>query len=306
MIQIENFSFLGLIALSYLMVRFGFDAKVFAGIPKLLFTFCYPALILTSFAVLDSDLSQQHVIFTVVFTVVSTGLIYALTSVVLSRYQNAARREVIAFYTAVGNVTFVGLPFIFYFFGPFGLSFAILYGVVQDMLIWSVIYTRFAGRGSLRQGIKTLLNPCFIAVILGFIVAQSPWTLPGTVELPIRLLADATIPLALLCIGSLLAESRGALKAIDRDALLAVGVKTFIVPVLGFGILRLFGIDQTLALLCSFILFLPAPLLSVLFSKEFGKDVDFANVLFVVSTLLFLLICVGLFALQTAGIIPRI
>ena len=302
MIQIDNFSFLIIIFLSYILVRRGLDPKVFAGIPKLLFTFCYPALILVSFAVLDSDLSHQDVVFTVAFTAISTGLIYLPSLWVLRHYGNEGRKELIAFYMVIGNVTFVGLPFIFYFFGLFGLSFAILFGVVQDVFVWSVCYARFAGKSNPRQLIKTVLNPCFIAVIAGFIFAANRWPLPGFVQLPVQMLADATIPLALLCVGSLLAQNRDSLKIVDRDVILSVGIKTFLIPIIGFAVLRVIGVDPALALLCSFILCMPAPLLSILFAKEFGKDAAFANVVFVVSVLAFLLVCIVLFFLQTMGV----
>lgn len=299
MVQIESFSFLVLIFMAYLLVRMGFDANVFASIPKLLFTFCYPSLILVSLAALESDLSSQHIFFVIAFSVVSTFSIYLITQAALFRYKNELRREVIALYMVVGNVTFTGLPFLSYFFGPFGVSFAILFTVVQDFFIWSVGYARFSGKSNIKQSIKTILNPCFIAVIIGFIIAGSQWTIPGSVKLPVQMLADATIPLALICIGSLLAQNRGTLKAIDRDAILVVAAKTFLVPAIGAVLLLLIGVDIYLVVLCAFILCLPAPLIAILFAKEFDKDVSFANVIFVVSTLVFIFICVVLHQLQT-------
>ena len=306
MIEIANFSFLFLILLSFLLVRFGFDSKAFDYIPKILFTLSYPALVLLSFSVIDSDLYPHHIVFTVVFSLISTSLLFLLPYLALRRYRKIDRKEIIIFYIMVGNVTFVGLPFIAYFFGAFGISFAILFGMVQDFFIWSLTYTRFSRRGSLKQAVKSLLNPCFLALIVGLILAFSPLSLPGFSMLPLQLLADLTIPLALLCIGSLLAQNRAALKHIDRDAVCAVLTKTFLIPVLAFVVLRLVGTELPLALLASFILSLPAPLLSILFSKEFNKDTAFANVQFVCSTLAFVLACGILFLLQAGGIIPRI
>jgi len=109
------------------------------------------------------------------------------------------------------------------------------------------------------------------------------------------MLANMTIPLALLFIGSLLAQNAGVLRRLDRDALAAVGIKTFLLPSLVFLVLTALGIDPTLVLLCCFLAALPMPLLCVLFSKEFGKDVTFANGAFVLSTLVFILLSIGLF-----------
>ena len=303
MIEIANFSFLFLILLSYLLVRFGFDTKAFDYIPKILFTISYPALVLIAFSTIDSDLYAYQILFTLVFTIISTVLLFLLPYYILRRYRKAERKEIILFYMMVGNVTFVGLPFIAYFFGPFGISFAILFGMIQDFFIWSLTYTRFSRRGSLKHTMKSLLNPCFLALIVGLILAFSPLSLPGFSRLPLQLLADLTIPLALLCIGSLLAQNRGALKHIDRDVVLSVLIKTFLIPGITFLILRIIGTALPLALLASFILSLPAPLLSILFAKEFDKDTAFANMQFVCSTLAFVFACGILFLLQTGGIL---
>jgi len=306
MIEIESFSFLFLILISYLLVRFGFDSKAFDHLPKILFTLSYPALVLLAFSTIDSDLYPHHIVFTVIFTVIATVLLFLLPYFALRRYRKADRKEIIIFYTMVGNVTFVGLPFIFYFFGAFGISFAIFFGMIQDLFIWSLTYARFSRRGSWKHTLKSLLNPCFLALIAGLILAFTPLSLPGFSMLPLELLADLTIPLALLCIGSLLAQNRDAIKHIDRDVVFSVVVKTFLIPGITFVVLHIIGIERDLALLSSFILSLPAPLLSILFAKQFDKDTAFANTLFVFSVLIFVLACGVIFLLQTGGIIPRI
>ena len=301
MIQISDFSFLLLILLSFLMVRFGFDSKVFDSIPKLLFTFCYPALIITSFSVVDSTLSSQYFLHSAIFAFVVTGLVFLISCGVLRGYKNSSRKEIIIFYMMIGNITFVGLPFIFFFFGALGLSLAILIGVLQDIYIWSLNYTRFSRRGSFRQTIKALGNPCFIALVVGLAVNGSGTALPEFISMPARMLADATIPLALLCIGGILAQNRGILKKLDFDVIMVVTIKTFIVPVIAFLIFRAIGVSFFLSFLFGFIMTLPAPILSILFSKEFGCDVEFANSVFVLSVIAFSLLSVALFVLQSFG-----
>lgn len=300
MFETENFSFLLLILVAFALTRAKLDQGAFERIPKLLFNLCYPAVILISFAGMDGGVFGSESLFIMGFSAVYTVVFYLLTLALLRRYKRADRKDLIAFYMVANNVVFVGLPFIAYFFGGWGVRLAILFNVAQDFFIWSFCYGMFAGRGSVRQTLKVMLNPCFVAVIAGVALAGTGTSVPGLIAPPLALLADMTAPLALLCIGSLLAQNAGALRAISRDAVFAVLAKTFVLPAVVFGILTLAGVESALVTFAAFIAILPAALLSVIFSKEFGKDVAFANVLFVLSTGMFILVNVGLYLGQRA------
>jgi len=295
MIQADNFSFLILMLVSFIMVKAGFDKKAFDTIPKLLFNLCMPSLILVSFSGMDGDMSQTDALFIIVFVVIYTLAIYPIALYALRCYKNADRKEILAFNMILGNISFVGLPFISYFFGMWGVRLAIFFSAVQDFFIWSLCYRMFAGKGNIRQTLKTIMNPCFVAVVGGIIIAGIGFVIPSFLLAPIDMLASMTVPLALLCIGSLIAQNTGALRNIDRDAVISIAIKTFALPAIVFAALYFIGsIDPSLVLLATFITALPTGLLSILFSKEFGKDVAFANVAFVLSTLTFIVMCIAL------------
>ncbi|MCL2856136.1 MAG: AEC family transporter [Oscillospiraceae bacterium] len=292
--QAENFSFLALILIAYLLVRKGFGVKAFDNIPKLLFNLCMPALILVSFSGMDSEISSQDTLFVSVFAVAYTLPVYLAARYALRRYQNTARKETIALNMIIGNTSFVGLPFIFYFFGSWGVRLTILFSVVQDVFLWSLCYSMFAGTRSVKQTLKVVMNPCFVAIVVSFALAGLRLEIPDIIRPPIDMLANMTVPLALLCIGSLLAQHTSALRNIDRDAIISVAVKTFALPTVVFFIFITIGMSLELTLLSTFITALPAGLISVIFAKEFDKDVAFANVAFMLSTLTFILLCVTL------------
>lgn len=296
-----NFSFLLLIALSYVLVKRGFDKIAFEGLPKLLFGVCYPALVLVTFTNVDADFTAEIILFITLFAII-TGLgFYFLGLFALKRYKTPGRREIILFYLLVAN-TFVALPFIAFFFGAFGLSFVILFGVILDFFVWSLGYAQFAPKKGTKEMLKTVFNPCFVTVILGMIMALFSIPLPAVITPPIQMLADAVIPLVLLLVGSLLAQNTHALKSIDKDVILTVLARIVVLPVITFFVLRLFRVDPSLAFLSAFLVALPAPMLGIVLAKQFEKDVAFANALFVVSTPLFVIGCGILFLLQHLGI----
>jgi len=296
MIESNDFSFLWLVILSGVLVRLGFDRSVFDNIPKLLFNLCFPALVLITFADMGSHgILEPDALAISAFAVVYTLAVFVTARRIMRPYGNAARKELIVFNMILGNITFVGLPFISYFFGVWGLRLAILFGVVQDFFIWSLCYWMFAQKGGLRQTLKTVLNPCFVAIVTGFVLAGAQLELPAIISTPIGMLAGMTVPLALLCIGGLLAQNTGILARIDCDIMVSIAVKSLLMPAAVFAILTALNLDPTLVKLCTLITALPTGLLSVIFAKEFNKDIDFAKTAFVISTCLFILICVVLY-----------
>ena len=292
--QTESFSFLVLILIAGLLVKKGFDPRAFDSIPKLLFNLCMPALILTTFSGADSEIYRQDALFIAIFAVSYTIVIYPIALCVLRRCKNPGRKEILAFNMIVGNTSFVGLPFAAFFFGVWGVRLIILFSAVQDFFIWSLCYWVFAGKRSPGQTLKVILNPCFVAVLTGLTLAALQVALPDVVRVPVDMLAGMTVPLALLCIGSLLAQNTGALRNIDRVAVISVAIKILALPTVVFLVLTTIGINSELVLLATLITAFPSALLSVLFAKEFDKDIAFANVAFVLSTLTFILGCVAL------------
>jgi len=295
MFQANDFSFLILILLAFVLVKAGFDTKVFDSIPKLLFNLCFPALILITFSGMDDDVAQTDAVLVVAFSVVYTIIVYPIARFALRRYPIENRREPLALNMILGNISFVGLPFIYFFFGMWGARLAILFSAAQDFFIWSVCYAVFAGKGDIKQTLKTVLNPCFVAILLGFVIAGTPLEIPGMLVTPISMIAGMTVPLALVCIGGVLAQNTAALRHIDRTAVISVAIKAFVLPALVYVVLTAIGFSPALVMLCTLVTALPAGLLSVIFAKEFEKDVAFANVAFVISTVLFILICSVLF-----------
>jgi len=293
--QTESFSFLVLILIAFVIVKRGFDTKALDNAPKLLFNLFMPALILTSFSGMDGEIAQRDAIFVAAFSVVFTLAVYPVARYLVRNHSIAGRKEPLAFNMILGNSSFVGLPFISFFFGIWGVRLTVLFAVVQDFFIWSLCYSMFAGTRSAKQTLKVVLNPCFIAICVSFALAALGLEIPQVIRPPLDMLAGMMVPLALLCIGSLLAQNTAALKNIDRDVIVSVAIKTFGLPAVVFAVLMAIGIDRELVLLATFITALPAGLLSVMFAKEFKKDIAFANVAFVLSTLTFILCCVALF-----------
>jgi len=304
MAQANDFTFLLIAVVSFALVKIGFDTKAFDSISKLLINLCLPSLILLSFSSMGADVFQYEAVFVVVFTAVYIFITYSVARMVLRRYKNMARKEILPLNMAVGNISFLGIPFSALLFGEWGVRLTILSSIAVDFFIFSVVYAMFAGKNSFRQWLGSMLNPCFIAIVVGFGLALMQLQVPAIIRTPMYMLSDMTMPLALLYIGNLLAQNTHALKNIDREAVISIAIKGFALPPIVFVLLTAMGTSRELVLLCTFFTALPAGMFSVIFSKEFNKDIAFANVVFVLSAFIFMAGCLAVYVLMDVPISP--
>lgn len=191
-----------------------------------------------------------------------------------------------------GNLGYIGLAVVFYFLGEKGLTQAsILVGfliLVQNFLSVG-IYTHFLkvqGKpGSTGFFLKQiLLHPVILALLSGALVSFAGLSLPNILDRTLLILGGLALPLALLVIGASLSFTQ-IWKEI-RLVFACSGIKLLLLPLSGFALSRLLGIE-TQDFLPGFILLAsPAATIVYVMSAEMGGDVNLATASVSVSTLL--------------------
>ena len=88
---------------------------------------------------------------------------------------------------------------------------------------------------------NALLHPVSLPIMAGLLFAQTGWVLPGVIDKPLELLANAFGPLALVLVGVTLANT--PVGQHWRKALALAGVKNLLHPLLVFGLCRLLGVS---------------------------------------------------------------
>lgn len=88
---------------------------------------------------------------------------------------------------------------------------------------------------------NALLHPVSLPIMAGLLFAQTGWVLPGVIDKPLELLANAFGPLALVLVGVTLANT--PVGQHWRQALALAGVKNLLHPLLVFGLCRLLGVS---------------------------------------------------------------
>lgn len=279
-----------------LMVGIGYGAsatkllpeKTADTLPQLLFNICYPAMILEAFLTVDVSVVLGTG-FSVVATTVVATLALLVLGLVIFRRQPEDRKALYLFLMAVGNVTYVAIPLVSVFLPAEAMLVAILHSTAQDPLIWGIYHPLLLGSSKTdEKPLKAALtSPCLIATVVGMLLCFTGIPLPAFMMDTMSRISAVTSPLALLLIG-MLVRQYGLLSWLhDRRALLYSFLKVLVLPCCLFPFFRPF-LSPGDAVLLSILFGSPAPLLSIVWAKQNGKDVAFPVHCFLASTLLFL------------------
>lgn len=142
------------------------------------------------------------------FLVVAIGVTLAVSVLVYfgtgaTRWKDSRRQ--LALTAGFGNIGYFGLPIVLGVLGArAGLAVAVLVLVHNVIfLIGYPVLVSFTSGVNVRQALirSGPRNPMFAAVILGFVLYLTQWSLPGFLGNAVALLAASTIPVALVAIG---------------------------------------------------------------------------------------------------------
>ena len=209
---------------------------------------------------------------------------------------NPGQRSTFLFLTTFTNYGFLAIPLVFALFGQAGLVRLIVFNLGFTFLLWTFGVTILAGpRARGIKVFKNLANNATLALGLGLIVGISGFRVPGFILEASRIIGNATIALALIVVGSILAQ-RGTQKAASFKAIFAlVFCRLILIPALTIILINLFdGLPKMLAAIIVLQAAMPSASTTPIFTRKFGGDTELAasGVFF---TTLFSIITVPLF-----------
>lgn len=142
-----------------------------------------------------------------------------------------------------GNVGNFGLPLIEFRFGPEGLLPATIYflALIVIAFVIGVFAASWQSGGSGQAMLSVIKTPAVVAVIPALFFNWTNLAVPLMVSRVTGLLGNAMIPVMLVALGVQLASS-GAIK-IDRDTLVASGLRLIGGPVLAIALVGFFGLS---------------------------------------------------------------
>lgn len=200
---------------------------------------------------------------------------------------------ILTFMLVFGNTGFIGLPVLNGLFGAEGVFYGALCDSSYDIFMFtigiSLIRSSAAGgeKPKLSQTMKGLINPCFIGVLIGFSLYILGITLPEILSAPVKTIGSVTSPLAMIVVGSHLADIRFRDLFLSKYPYLVCLLKLIITPAIALILVKL--IIGTGSLLSSVIVMqsaMPVAMCSVIFSEKYEADIGFATKGVLMTTLL--------------------
>ncbi|MBU2550088.1 MAG: AEC family transporter [Proteobacteria bacterium] len=189
--------------------------------------------------------------------------------------------------------SYIGLAVVLSVLGESGVrDFGIIIGLaipfINVLAVTTLIWfgqKSYGLRDKVRLVIKAMIaNPLILSCLLGMAYARLNVPFPPFVDNTFRLISTAALPLALLSVGNSLTLNK--LKHYLGPALASCGLKLVFLPVLGYVLLRGFGVTGQLFQVALLYFAMPTSAVAFILSSQLGSDPDLASACTVLSTLL--------------------
>ncbi len=283
-----------LIALGTLLSMRGFlPPAFFTQLNRLGFYILLPALLFHKIA--GSNLQSLKGGMLTGVLICGCSAVITLVALVIGRWMRLPRPSSSALAQAAmrGNLAYAGLPIILFMFGPD--SEAVQVAVIA--LIPSVPFFNFAAvliltapEGSTpvkrlkRTALSILLNPLIIGCLLGLVFMLTGSGAPQPLMRALQTLGQAALPCALLSLGAGLSFS--SIRSQIKPAAVAATLKLVTLPLLGYLVLQLLGVQSREIMFTSMIyLAAPSAVTSYVMAEQMGADKELAAAAVTLSTL---------------------
>lgn len=278
------------IALGYFLNRIGiFDQTLNKKLTTLLLSVTTPAMILNS--VLsnqnNASLSEVAMVFVVAIAVFT---IMPIVSFVLVKIMRIPVRQqgLYMFMTVFSNIGFMGFPVMQAIFGNEAVFYTAIFNMGFNLLVFTlgIVMMNYGSENKVELNVKNVLTPGVIASVVALIIYFMNLTFPVVIVNTCSMIGNITTPIAMLLIGSTLANM--PIKEVFNDFRIYpyTIVKQVLLPILAFPILQFFIKDTYLLGITFIMIAMPVANSAVLFATEYGGDIKLAAKTVFITTLL--------------------
>ncbi|MFO7881907.1 MAG: AEC family transporter [Kosmotogaceae bacterium] len=244
-----------------------------------------PAKIFTS---MDFPFSKD--IFASGITVMTIGLVFYGVMVILASLITRIlkvdfnKQGVFKFMLVFGNVGLLGYPVMDATFGREGVFHVALFNIWFNIFLWTA-GIKYMKREDNNFNARFLINPGLIATLMGFLFFLFSIKLPSALQSSVTLLGDSTTPMAMLVVGSLLAETKITKALKETNLQIYTIIKLAAIPAAMFFVLTLMGFSGVVRAIPVILSGMPAAVNTAVFARKYESDFHFASRGVFVSTL---------------------
>lgn len=281
-----------LLALGKILMRSGLAGEAFFKTSdKLVYFIFFPAMLFWKISSAGPELEMPgELILAVLLTVTLTwlaSLVYIRLAKV-SAFQAGSFSQVSYRFN-----TYIGMAVVLGAFGEEGVArFGIIISLTIpfiNVLVVSTLVWFSQAEYTLGDKIKMLLkglaiNPLILACLAGIAYARLAPPLPIFINNTLALFSSITLPMALISIGASLAMEK--LQGRMQLSLVSCLLKLVFMPLLGFGLLTLWGVEPLSMSVAMVFFALPTATSAYILSTQMNSDADLSGASIVLSTLL--------------------
>jgi malonate transporter len=281
-----------LLALGKILIRSGLAGDAFFKTSdKLVYFFFFPALLFWKIGSAGPDLEIPGDLILAVFTTVFLAWLASLAYIRIAKvsaFQAGSFSQLSYRFN-----TYIGMAVVLGVFGESGVA---LFGIIISLvipfinvLVVSTLVWYSQADYSTGDKIKMLLrglavNPLILACLAGIAYARLAPPLPAFANNTLALLSSITLPMALLSIGAGLGLEK--LKGRMQLSLVSSVLKLVFMPVVGYALLRLWGVEPASLAVAMLFFALPTSTSAYILSSQMNSDADLAGASIVLCTLL--------------------
>ncbi len=225
-------------------------------------------------------------------TRLNTGLVVMLfflvifaVSVVIGRFGCGKADRVGTFAVVFSNSGFVGIPLIQGILGDEYVFYVTMTMVAGTITFWTYgVYLMSGDKGEVSIK-KILLNPNFIAVVIGVILFFAPIQLPYVVEKVLAGMANMNTGLGMVILGATLGASNIGLMVTDTRLYKAIVLRLVVVPLVCIPILMLMPAPFEVRMVMMIIAAAPAASATSMLALKYGADYSYGTGLSIGTTI---------------------
>ena len=261
------------------------DKELNQKLSSLVLNITSPALIL--YSVSDPVEGDLNTVLQIFLLSVAVYVVLPFIGIFFGRILRVAKedRNLYQFMTIFSNIGFMGYPVIQAIFGKEALFFASICNLVFNILCYSYGVFLISGAGKVSFDYKKLINPGIIFSIIAVVIYLTKWQMPVIIAETSDLVGSITTPLAMMIIGSSLAEI--PIKEVVSDIRIYIYtiIKQIIMPILFWWVLKFIVHDAMVLGVLVVLIAMPVGTIAIMFCNQFGGNTSLASKSIFITTL---------------------
>lgn len=254
---------------------------------KVLTNVLLPATILKAMSGLGGEITNKELVYVIFLFFLMMGLAGAV-GILLSRVLSIDQsdRGILIGLVMYMNISFVGFPLVETYYGAQGMLFACLSCVPMNLLMFSVGVAGISGNSRDAVNLKKILNVPMISTLLGIVIMVLKLQIPSLLYGTINSVANATVPISMIILGSSLAAIPAAEALGDVKIYIIAAARLLMCPILTNLLLRLFVDNQILIGAVTILASTPVAVLMTPLCVQYGKSDALSSKSIFISTVL--------------------